>query len=318
MRILITGGAGFIGSHVAEAVAAEYPRAEIVVFDKMTYAADYENIAHLLVRGRRWLVVGDLCDFEKCMEITVGVDVVMHLAAESHVDNSFGNSILFTRSNTLGTHTLLEACRLNGVGRIIHVSTDEVFGETRDGSHTEADSLNPTNPYSASKAAAEMVVNGYLYSFKLPIITVRANNMFGIRQFPEKIIPRFCMLAFLGRQFTLHGTGQNLRYYLSAADFARAMITILEKGAVGTIYNVASEDEYSNLEVRDLIAEAFGIDGEANTTFIQDRPFNDYRYSIVCDRLLALGWRQRLHLKDEMPAIAAWYRDNAQRYTHVF
>ena len=144
-KIVITGGAGFIGSHVVEKVIQEYPEAKVYILDKMTYAADFDNISHLLERGHRHLHVGDLCDFELCQRLTVDTDVVLHVAAESHVDNSFGNSLRFTHSNALGTHTLLEACRVNGIGKFIHVSTDEVYGEIHEGLHVEGDFLDPTN-----------------------------------------------------------------------------------------------------------------------------------------------------------------------------
>lgn len=318
MSILVTGGAGFIGSHVVERLVAEFPNEQMTILDKMTYAADYENLSPVLKHGQRRLVVGDLCDFALCTELTRNVDLVVHLAAESHVDNSFGNSILFTQSNTVGTHSLLEACRVNKVGRFIHVSTDEVYGEALHGPHFETDILNPTNPYSASKAAAEMMVNAYLKSFTLPIIVVRANNIFGTRQFPEKIIPRFCVQAHLGQKFTIHGNGLNKRRYLAAEDFAEAILLVIRKADTGDIFNVASEDEYTNLEIRDMIANAFGVDGKQCTQFVTDRPFNDSRYWINCDRLLALGWRQKRQLADEMPRIAEWYRSNVQRYIHLF
>ena len=162
-NVLITGGAGFIGSHVVEQIRHEYPDANIVILDKMTYAADIRNMDGVLDWDRCRLVVGDLCDFELCRRITRGMDCVIHVAAESHVDNSFGNSLEFTRSNTLGTHSLLEACRINTVKRIIHVSTDEVYGEIESGSHVESDILTPTNPYSASKAGADMIAISYVH-----------------------------------------------------------------------------------------------------------------------------------------------------------
>ncbi|MDP3858320.1 MAG: GDP-mannose 4,6-dehydratase [Stagnimonas sp.] len=317
-RILITGGAGFIGSHVADRVASEFPDAQIVILDKMTYAADMENVLHLLVRGQRSLVVGDLCDAALCVKLTRDVDCIIHLAAESHVDNSFGNSIHFSESNVLGTHTLLEACRQNKVSKIIHVSTDEVYGEIESGWHFEPDVLNPTNPYSASKAAAEMIVRGYRMSFRMPIITVRANNIFGARQFPEKIIPRFTMQAMLGRRFTIHGNGLNRRHYLAAEDFADAIIRLINKGVDGETYNIGSEEEYTNIEVRNMIAAHFDIDADDNTELIPDRPFNDCRYAVNCDKIRALGWRPERRLEKRIGEVIQWYKDNSYRYLHLF
>ena len=248
-KILITGGAGFIGSHVAERVAEEFPEAEIVILDKMTYAADIENLAGFFKDGQRTLVTGDLCDFELCSTLTRGVDGIIHLAAESHVDNAFGNSLEFTRTNTLGTHTLLEASRLNNVPLFIHISTDEVYGEVREGSVDESSAFNPSNPYSGSKASAEMIVNSYRHSFDAPVIIIRSNNIFGIRQFPEKIVPKFAMQALTGNKLTVHGDGRNCRHYLLAEDFAEALVVLIDREKIGEIYNVGSEEEFSNLEM---------------------------------------------------------------------
>ncbi len=317
-KIVVTGGAGFIGSHVVERLIQEYPGARLDILDKMTYAADIENLRDSLERGQRHLHVGDLCDFDLCVRLTRNADCVVHLAAESHVDNSFGNSLHFTRSNTLGTHALLEACRLNKVKRIIHVSTDEVYGETHDGEHVETDMLNPTNPYSASKAGADMIVNSYIYSFKLPVILVRANNIFGIRQYPEKIIPRFCMLGLLNQKFTVHGNGLNRRRYLAAQDFADAIVLLLQRGETGEIYNVGSDCEYTNLQIVDMIARELGIAAEINTIFVADRPFNDFRYAVNCDKLKALGWKRDRRLEDWIGDLLAWYRANLDRYEGLF
>jgi dTDP-glucose 4,6-dehydratase len=317
-RILVTGGAGFIGAHIVERLIEEYPNDRIDVLDKMTYAADLANLAPSLKRGQRHLHVGDVCDFPLCVRLTRNVDYVIHVAAESHVDNSFGNSLNFTQSNTLGTHTLLEACRVNEVKRIIHVSTDEVYGETRDGEHVETDRLNPTNPYSASKAGADMIVNSYIYSFKLPVIMVRSNNIFGIRQYPEKIIPRFCMLGLLGQRFTVHGNGLNRRRYLAAEDFADALVLLLNRGREGEIYNVGSECEYTNLQIVEMIATELGISGPENTDFISDRPFNDFRYAVNCEKVKSLGWKRKRRLEDKIPGLLSWYRDNLTRYEDIF
>lgn len=317
-RIVITGGAGFIGSHVVERFVAEYPEAHIAILDKMTYAADYDNVAHILERGLRQLYVGDLCDFELCSRLTKNADLVLHLAAESHVDRSFGNSLRFTQSNALGTHTLLEACRVNEVGRFIHVSTDEVYGEIHEGLHVETDFLNPTNPYSASKAAADMIVNGYVRSFKMPIISVRANNIYGTRQYPEKIIPRFTLLSLYGQKLPLHGDGLNRRRFLAAEDFAEALAMLTTKGILGEIYNIGSEMEYTNLQVAELICARFGRNIKDVVEFIPDRPFNDSRYAISSDKIHALGWTTKRPLEKHLDEVIDWYRANKARYQHIF
>lgn len=317
-KIVITGGAGFIGSHVVEKFAEEYPDTQIIILDKMTYAADIDNIAHVLKRGIRHLQVGDICDYELCMKVTKGADLVLHLAAESHVDNSFGNSLRFTTSNTLGTHTLLEACRHNDVRRIIHVSTDEVYGEISQGFHKEGDVLDPTNPYSASKAAGDMIVNSFIHCFKMPIIIVRANNIYGIRQYPEKIIPRFCMQALSGQKFTLHGNGRNCRRFLSARDFADALGILVLNGELHNIYNIGSDEEYTNLDIAKLISSEYNIPYADNIVFVNDRPFNDCRYAIDCSKLSKLGWGTKRSLKNDISMMTQWYRQNAYRYEGLF
>jgi UDP-glucose 4,6-dehydratase len=310
-KILITGGAGFIGSHFVEALAAGFPEHRIIVLDKMTYAADITYIAPLIAKGRVQLVVGDICDFDLCHKLVRDCDLVVHAAAESHVDRSFHSSILFTNTNALGTHTIMEACRAGKVPRIIHVSTDEVYGEVLSGEVDESGEMNPTNPYSASKAAAEMIVNGYRHSFKLPVIVVRANNVYGIRQFPEKLIPRCIMSLIDGEKIPLHGNGSNVRHYLAAQDFASALVLLANKGEINQTYNIGSKEEHSNREIARMICEQFNTTLDDSVKFVKDRPFNDRRYSISWEKISELGWKPKHHLPKDIPAIVDWYRKNA-------
>ena len=308
-KILITGAAGFIGSHVFDHFLNLYPDAEITILDKMTYAANIKNIPSIETNSNHNLVIGDLIDLEICLDTTKDKDLVINLAAESHVDNSFNNSIIFSRSNELGTHTLMEACKQNNVKKIIHVSTDEVYGENVDKPFLEEDRLNPTNPYSASKAAAEMIVKSYHTSFKLPVIVVRANNIYGIRQFPEKIIPKFILRSIDGLSLQIHGNGSNLRHYLSALDFASAIELLSIKGEEGQAYNIASDLELSNLEVADLIKDQFH-NKKIDIEHIDDRPFNDSRYAVNDKKLRKLGWNPKRNLKADLPEIVEWYKNN--------
>jgi len=311
-RILVTGGAGFIGSHFVEALAAAFPGCHIIVFDKMTYAADIRYIAPLIETGQVQLVVGDICDYELCRKLVHGCDIVVHAAAESHVDRSFHSSMLFTQTNALGTHTIMEACRNAKVPRIIHVSTDEVYGEVLSGECDETGQMNPTNPYSASKAAAEMIVNGYRHSFKLPVIVVRANNVYGIRQFPEKLIPRCIMSLINGEKIPLHGDGSNVRHYLAAPDFAAALVLLVNKGVINEIYNIGSEEEHRNRDIARMICEQFNTTFDESIKFVKDRPFNDRRYSISWDKIADLGWKPKHSLPKNIPMIVDWYRKNAE------
>jgi dTDP-glucose 4,6-dehydratase len=317
-NILITGGAGFIGSHLVERVADAIPEAKIAVFDKMTYAADRRNLDHVLDGAKRMLVTGNVCDFDLCVRLTKGIDCVIHAAAESHVDNAFGNSLEFTRSNTLGTHTLLEAARLNNVPLFVHISTDEVYGEIREGLFDENSPFNPSNPYSGSKASAEMIVNSYRYSFDTPIITVRANNIFGIRQYPEKIIPKFAMQALTGNRMSVHGNGTNRRSYLAAEDLAEAMVLLMREGKIGEIYNVGSTEEFTNIDIAEMICAHFGLDPKRTVQFVDDRPFNDFRYSIDFAKIARLGWKSERRFEESLPDVLGWYEENKDRYVSLF
>jgi UDP-glucose 4,6-dehydratase len=315
-KIVITGAAGFVGSHVYDHFFEIYPQSKITILDKMTYAADISNIPKILQNRNHKLVVGDVSNLDICLKTTENADLVIHLAAESHVDNSFGNSMVFTKSNTLGTHAVMEACKRNNVKRIIHVSTDEVYGENIKGIFYEDDELNPTNPYSAAKAGAEMLVKSYYKSFNLPVITVRANNIYGTRQFPEKIIPRFSLRALTGLPLEVHGDGSNLRHYLAASDFARALELLTIKGVIGEVYNIASEIELSNLEMANLINSIIRPNNN-EVIFTKDRPFNDSRYAVDDSKIKNLGWKPKKSLIDDLPSIIDWYKSNSLRYSNV-
>lgn len=313
-KIVVTGGAGFIGSHIVEMLLERYPSAHIVILDKMTYATNVRGILHIASNPRVTLMVGDICEMYNCLKAVKNADLVIHAAAESHVDNSFGNSLEFTRSNTLGTHTLLEACRTLDVPRIIHVSTDEVYGEIIEGAADETYALKPTNPYSASKAAAEMIVQGYLQSFRIPALILRANNIFGIRQYPEKIIPKFITLLMKGEKLTLHGTGHNTRHYLSAHDLMKALVLLIEKGEIGECYNIGTIEEYKNIEIATMICDLFGLKTADHITYVTDRPFNDARYAVDWSKISGLGWSPQSSLRTELPAIASWYAAHYDLY----
>src|SRR5256886_14411992 len=284
-KLVVTGGGGFTGSHVAEHLRDVFPEARLTILDKLTYGGDIDNVSRLVNRDEARLVVGDICDFDLCRGVVRHADLVVHLAAESFVDNSFGDPLTFTITNTLGTHALLEACRLAEVPRFIHVSTDEVYGEVLRGQVGEDAPFNPTNPYSASKAAAEMIILGYLTSYRQPIVRVRANNVFGIRQYPEKVIPKFCLSLVLGEKLTIHGNGSHRRHYLHARDFAAAIALLIDKGVAEGGFNVGSDDEYSTLEGAARVCDAFGKEGGAEGGVVKERPLNDRRYSISSRRI---------------------------------
>jgi len=307
-KILITGGAGFIGSNFIKYMLEKYP-AQYINFDKLTYAGNKENLREIENWDNYQLIQGDLCDLNFLCHLLKDIDVIFNFAAESHVDNSIGNSLIFSKSNILGTHTLLEAARLCKVKRIIHISTDEVYGDIEEGSFKEEDKLSPNNPYSATKAAAEMIVKAYRKTYNLPIIMVRGNNAYGPYQYPEKIIPICVINPFQGKKIPLHGDGSNIRSFIYVKDFCEAVFKVFEKGEIGEVYNIGTNDEIRNIDLIKKILTKLGKD-ESYIEFVQDRPFNDKRYSIDLTKIKSLGWTQNTAFEEGLDKTINWYRQN--------
>jgi UDP-glucose 4,6-dehydratase len=317
--ILLTGGCGFIGAHVVPALLEAFPTATLVTIDKLDYCANEKWSRHLVdaYADRYTFVEGDILDasFLRYLLKDRSIDTVMHFAAQSHVDNSFGNSLTFTRNNVLGTHVLLESCRAYGaIRRFVHVSTDEVYGTASadDPAWGESAMLKPTNPYSASKAAAEMIVSGYRQSYKMPIIITRGNNVYGPGQFPEKVVPKFTLQTLQGKPCTIHGNGANSRHYVHVSDAASAFVTVLAKGEPGEIYNIGTEEEISTLQVAQDIGSLLGA--SENLVFVPDRCFNDFRYPVDRSKLASLGWKPKVGWKEGLEATVRWYQENSSVY----
>mmetsp|Transcript_23509 Transcript_23509/g.51593 ORF Transcript_23509/g.51593 Transcript_23509/m.51593 type:complete len:362 (-) Transcript_23509:496-1581(-) len=310
--ILITGGAGFIASHVVIRLVQNYPQYKVVVLDKLDYCASLKNLHAIKAAPNYKFVKGDIqsMDLLSFVLSTEEVDTVMHFAAQTHVDNSFGNSLAFTMNNTYGTHVLLEACRMaSSIRRFINVSTDEVYGETSLGKEQglqESSHLDPTNPYSAAKAGAEMMCKAYMTSYRMPIIITRGNNVYGPHQFPEKLVPKFTLLAARGRELPVHGDGSAVRSYLYVEDVAEAFDVVLHKGKIGEVYNIGTERERTVREVAVDIAKQFGQD-EAKIVNVKDRAFNDKRYYIGSHKLEALGWTERTGWEEGLRKTIDWY-----------
>jgi UDP-glucose 4,6-dehydratase len=322
-NILLTGGAGFIGAHVVAALHARFPQYKVVVLDKLDYCASYENVAALEGSANfRWCR-GDIRS--KCLVDHLlrseDIDTILHFAASTHVDNSFNSSISFTSNNVVGTHVLLESAREYGkIERFIHVSTDEVYGGETNG-ETEESMLLPTNPYACTKAAAELICNGYAASFGLPIVMTRGNNVYGPLQYPDKYIAKACCLLARGKKIFIHGDGSNLRNYVYVTDMADAFVIILHRGKTGSVYNVGSDTEKSNLEVaRDLVTVCGkGRDVDAHIQFVVDREMNDRRYHIDSTKLRALGWRPAVSWEEGLRRTAEWYanKSNLKRWKNI-
>ena len=315
-NILITGAAGFIASHVANRLVRNYPEYKIVILDKLDYCSNLKNLNPSRASPNFKFVKGDIAsaDLVNYLLITESIDTIMHFAAQTHVDNSFGNSFEFTKNNIYGTHVLLEACKVTGqIKRFIHVSTDEVYGETDEdavvGNH-EASQLLPTNPYSATKAGAEMLVMAYGRSYGLPVITTRGNNVYGPNQFPEKLIPKFILLAMKGKPLPIHGDGSNVRSYLYCEDVAEAFEVILHRGEVGHVYNIGTKKERRVNDVANDICKLFNLDPESVIKFVENRPFNDQRYFLDDQKLKNLGWAERTPWKEGLKLTLEWYKNN--------
>jgi dTDP-glucose 4,6-dehydratase len=314
-NIMITGGAGFIASYVLRHFTIQYPEYNIVCYDKLDYCASKNNFEALEGKDNFTFEQGDITDPDRTLQVLKKhhIDTIMHFAAQSHVDLSFGNSYSFTHNNVFGTHVLLE-CSVNAkVQRFIHVSTDEVYGEVEGDADDllETALLCPTNPYAASKAAAEMIVNAYHKSFKLPVIIVRSNNVYGPHQYPEKVIPKFTTLLNRGRKMILHGDGSPTRRYLFAGDAADAFDTIFHKGVNGQIYNIGSRDEIANKDLCRLLLAQFGIPNEDYEKWVEhthDRPFNDMRYAVDGGKVGKLGWVQKTSFEKGLKMTVDWYR----------
>ena len=301
-NLLVTGGCGFIGSNFINYFFHKHKNINIYNLDAMYYCADEMNIQEEIRNSERYkLIKGNLCSFDLLNHILsiYQIDTIIHFAAQSHVQDSFTDSFKYTNDNILGTHTLLEASRLYGkITKFIHISTDEVYGESLfsedEEKKNEQSILCPTNPYAATKAAAELIAGSYRISFNLPIIITRGNNVYGKNQYPEKLIPRFIELLKEDKKVTIQGDGSNVRAFLHAIDVASALDHILEKGKIGEIYNIGSDDdkEYTVLEIAQILIKLIKNTDNYNEwiEYIDDRPFNDKRYYISNEKVKRLGW----------------------------
>jgi len=302
MNLLVTGCCGFIGSNFVNYYFKENSNVKIINLDAMYYCASVDNIdQHIRESDRYSLIKGNLCSFDLISTILeiYQINSVIHFAAQSHVQNSFNDSMQYTHDNVVGTHTLLEACRKYGkIQRFIHISTDEVYGESmiteNEEKKHEGSVLCPTNPYAATKAAAELIAKSYYHSFKMPIIITRGNNVYGPNQYPEKLIPRFIQQLTEEKPVTIQGDGSNVRAFLHVNDVCSALKLILEKGHIGEIYNIGSDDhcEYTVKQIAHILIEKIHktTDYDKWITYIDDRPFNDKRYYISNQKVKDLGW----------------------------
>jgi dTDP-glucose 4,6-dehydratase len=304
MKLLICGGAGFIGSHFARIRAAEHGD-DVTVLDKLTYAGRRENLQDV----EHTFVHGGIEDAEKVAEAIAGAGAVVNFAAETHVDRSIAEPDAFVTTHSKGTYVLLEAARAAGV-RYVQVSTDEVYGSIEEGTFTELSPLAPSSPYSATKAGADLLVSSYFHTFGLQALIVRGSNNYGSYQYPEKLIPLMVLNALHGDRLPVYGDGMQVRNWIHATDFARAIGHVLEHGVPGEVYNAGGPDECPNLEVVQRIIAATGA-GDELIEYVTDRPGHDRRYSLSSEKVRSLGWEPRVRFEEGLEETVAWYRDNA-------
>lgn len=311
MKLLITGGAGFIGSNFIHYWLRNYPDDRILNFDALTYAGNLENLKDIEDDERYTFVKGDICDVELVNKIISDVDVIVHFAAETHVDRSIMGSRDFIRTNVEGTRVLLDAAKRRGV-RFHHVSTDEVFGSLKlDGElFSEKSHYNPHNPYSASKAAADHLVRAYWHTYNLPITISNCSNNYGPYMFPEKIIPLFITNIIEGKKVPIYGTGENVRDWIHVDDHSRGIDFILKKGEVGETYCLGSRNERSNIDLAKKILQLMGR-GEDMIEFIKDRPGHDLRYAIDNSKAVSeLRWSPGISFDNGLSKMIEWYKKN--------
>jgi dTDP-glucose 4,6-dehydratase len=300
-RILVTGGAGFIGSQYVRALA---PTTKITVLDKLTYAGNLANLGP--VEGQYEFVQGDICDGELLAQVVPGHDVVVNFAAETHVDRSIASAGEFVRTNVLGVQTLMEACARAATPKVVHVSTDEVYGSIETGSWTEEFPLSPNSPYAAAKAGGDMIALAYFRTHGLPVAITRCGNNYGPYQFPEKVIPLFVTRLLDGEKVPLYGDGGNIRDWIHAADHCRGIHLVVERGEPGEVYNIAGTAELNNSELTQRLLDAFGV-GWEQVKYVTDRKGHDRRYSLDDTKIRALGYRPSIGFADGLAETIEWY-----------
>ncbi len=353
MNLLITGGAGFIGSNFLRYILKKYPDYRVVVLDKLTYAGNLDNLKEFLHGDNLFLgddyetsyphrsldsfemlldkvesvqqisshdsllfLQGDICDSELVGKIMSGQDVIVNFAAESHVDRSILEAGSFVRTDVYGTYVLLEAARKHKIGRLVHIGTDEAYGSIEKGSFKEEDPLNPSSPYAASKAAADLLVKSYHLTYNLPVIITRSSNNFGPYQHPEKLIPLFITNAMDNQCLPLYGDGMNVRDWLYVMDNCSAIDLVLHKGSIGEVYNIGADNEKANIEITRTILKLLGRP-ESLIKLVQDRPGHDRRYALNSSKIKRLGWKTSYEFEEAMKETVNWYANNEDGWRKI-
>lgn len=311
MRILVTGGAGFIGSNFVHYVLQHHPEDEVINLDKLTYAGNLENLRDLEGEPRYRFVRGDICDEAAVAEVMQEVEAVVNFAAETHVDRSLQHAGAFVDTDIKGLYVLQEAARQQSVSRFVHISTDEVYGSIAEGSFRESDPFRPSSPYAASKAGGELMAMAFRQSYGYAPIITRGSNTYGPYQYPEKLVPLFITNALDDVPLPLYGDGLNVRDWLYVEDHCAGIDLVLRKGEAGEVYNLGAGQERTNLDLTKRILTLLGKD-ESLIQFVKDRPGHDRRYSVDSSKAHALGWRPRVGFEEGLARTVTWYRENEQ------
>lgn len=306
MRILVTGGAGFIGSNFVRYMLEKYPDIEFVVLDKLTYAGRIENLQDVM--DKIIFIKGDICDRED-VEKVKECDVIFNFAAETHVDRSIIDAGIFVKTDVLGTHNLLEYARKHDIEKYIQISTDEVYGSIGKGYFKEDDILDPSSPYSASKAGADLLVKAYHKTYGLPVLITRSSNNYGPYQYPEKLIPVLILNAWYNKPLPIYGEGKNVRDWIYVLDNCEAMDFVFLKGRVGAIYNIGARNEKTNIEIAKLILKELNKP-ESLIKFVNDRPGHDFRYSLDISKIQKLGWSPSTPFNRGLRETISWYKNH--------
>ena len=309
MKLLVTGGAGFIGSNFIRHILNKYPDYHITNLDKLTYAGNLDTLKDNEGSAIYQFLKGDICDAKTVSEAVQGVDAIVNFAAETHVDRSILEPGSFIQTDIYGTYVLLEAVKAHGIQRYIQISTDEVYGSIEQGSFTEASPLMPSSPYSASKAGSDMLVHSYWKTFHLPVIITRSSNNYGPYQYPEKLIPLFITNALEDRPLPLYGDGLNVRDWIYVTDNCAGIDLVLHRGKEGEVYNIGGGNERTNIEITEIILRELGKPKDLIKR-IKDRPGHDRRYSIDSSRLVSLGFKPQYGFEEAMQNTVRWYQEN--------
>lgn len=309
MKILVTGGSGFIGSNFIRLMMKKYPDYKIINLDKLTYCGNIENLEDMKSNPRYQSIKGDISDADTVRRAIEGCDAVINFAAESHVDRSIKDPNRFVKTNVHGAMTLLKCAREANIAKFVQIGTDEVYGSIDKGSFTEKSNLNPRSPYSASKAGADLLALSFYATYQLPVVVTRSSNNFGPYQYPEKIVPLFITNALDDEKLPVYGDGMNVRDWLFVLDNCDAIDIVLHKGAIGEVYNVSGGVEIPNMRLTRKILD-YLKKPHSLIEFVDDRPGHDRRYSLEAAKIKSLGWKPRHEFEDALKDTIDWYKNN--------